>query len=247
MKRSKVIAVLVCAALLAGCQTGKEQDRSDEDIEETTEETAAEEPAASDAEPAGSSVEPASEVNIIYDGLIDRLRTVRAGDADDNAIMELAEQVSYDYIIAPEDAQIFYSTVDIDSNGVDELIIYENQMNDAGPDKPVIYDAYTVENGELVHFIAGGARNAYYLADDGSFYNLGSSGAAYTAFAHYAYSSGVITLIDTYFTDDSSGAVEWYYSTTGIWGDDKTSASADDAEAFMNDFECMFIANANPV
>ncbi len=230
--------IIMCAAgmaLTASC-AAKVDEASEETVEQTAEESAAETTAALET------AAPASEVSIAYEGIIDMLRAVRSGDADDDAIFDFTAVLSPDFMYVPEDESVYYTMIDVDRNGVDELLVYTHQIGTDGTETPVIYDAYTYRDGEPVHFIEGGVRNSYYLASDGTFYNMGSGGAAYTGFANYSYADGELTLTDCYFTDDSTGEVCWYQSNVGLWSDDKTEATEEEAMAFF-EFEAMFIPN----
>ncbi len=251
----KIIAATLIAACIGctviGCSKETESSENPEasDVAEsaaTTEDTTAsseDTTGETTAAPAETSA-PANAQSTaeIYDALIEELRAARNGQADDNAITELAEKISYDTIYAYEDAIIYYTELDLDNNGTDELLIYQH-IETSEYTIPVIYDAYTVTNGELVHFIAGGARNSYYLAADGSFYNMSSGGAAYSGFSKYTYANGALTPVnDYYYTDDKSGDVKWYHSNSGLWEDDGTEVTEEEALAFF-DFDYMYIAN----
>ncbi len=225
--------------MLIGCSKDSDNDETTA-APETTESEATEDTEATEA------AEAASEVNQLYDDLIKELEAVRNGDTDEDGMNALAEKLSVDTIMAPEDAVIYYTEFDIDGNGVDELMIYQHMIIEGGEEVPIIYDVYTVENGELVHVIAGGARNSFYLAADGSFYNMASSGAAYTGYAKYTYSNGQITPVSCYFTDDKTGDVLWYHSDAGLWADDSVEATEEEANAFF-DFDYMFIANESEI
>jgi len=47
---------------------------------------------------------------------------------------------------------------------------------------------------------------------------------------------------DTFFAADDTGEIAWYMSTTGIWTDDRTEVTEEEALDFF-DFEYMFIPN----
>ena len=174
------ITAVCIGVLFTGC-SGNVDKNSEASLSESESETVVSQ---SDAvETALPEAESASEVNAYYDYIIDLLVEVRSGQADDDTMMTFTETMSPDFMYVSDDAPVFYTTIDIDGNGVDELLLYTKQFDEDGGEAAVIYDAYTVRNGEPVHFIAGGSRNVYYLASDSTFYNMGSSGAAYTGFA----------------------------------------------------------------
>ena len=79
-------------------------------------------------------------------------------------------------------AGIGYTLYDVDGNGIEELIIA-----DTGPEgwNNRILLMYTLHDDKPVLLLEGWARNRYYLLNDGTIYNEGSSGAAYTSFGIY--------------------------------------------------------------
>ncbi len=263
----KAIALtLVAACIFAGCsnkdedETTKAEDTTvaeetedteatDTEVTVTTAESVDDTEATDDTAATDESVpevEPASNVSVIYGDLISELQACRRGELDEDQSMALTDKISIDLILAPEEAVIYSTVIDIDGNGVDELLLYQHMLSESGEEVPVIYDAYTVTNGELDHFIAGGARNSYFLGADGYIYNMGSSGAAYSEFSRYAYADGVLTLTDAYFSDLVGDDVAWFYSSTDIWTEDRTESTFEEAEAFFT-FEYQFIANEEEV
>ena len=246
MKKS-LIASFIAVSLLVGCSSAPAEDKKDDgdttEVSETSEEEAAsEEMSASSEESLIDDVTPAGEVSMAYDDLISEVVMARNGELNDDELMQLGEKVSYDIIYAPADLPVYVATLDIDADGVDELFFYVHQTAEDGSEIPVIFDGYTYRDDDYVHFLSGGSRDSYYLASDGSIYNIASSGAAYTGFARFNYSDGALTLDECYYSDDISGEVLWYHSTTALWGNDGEVSSAEEASAFMG-FDYMFIAN----
>ena len=74
----------------------------DETVEQTAEESVAETTAALET------AAPASEVSIAYEEIIDTLRAVRSGDADDDAVLDFTAILSPDFMSVPEDEMILY-------------------------------------------------------------------------------------------------------------------------------------------
>lgn len=102
---------------------------------------------------------------------------------------------------------IGYAKIDIDNNGVEELIIA-----DAGR----ILATYTVSNDKPVLVFEGWNRNRYYILDNGTIFNSGSGGAAYGVFGYYRVSENGTELepIDIYFSDycdDEMTQICWYH------------------------------------
>ena len=77
-----------------------------------------------------------------------------------------------------------YALMDLDGDGTDELIIADNGQ------RQVIYDLYSLVNGQLVHILSGGERNSYELRENSVILNTGSNGAASTDYVFYHVSGG---------------------------------------------------------
>lgn len=115
-------------------------------------------------------------------------------------------------------SSVGYTLYDVDGNGIEELIIADKREN--------IYDnrillMYTLHNGKPVLLIDGWMRYRFYLLDDNTVYNEGSSGAAYTIFATYRMAEDGIRLeaIDCYYSDPGFNYkpdIVWHHNTTGI-------------------------------
>lgn len=116
-------------------------------------------------------------------------------------------------------AGIGYTFYDVDGNGIEELIIMDtNKESDIWDNR--ILTMYSLLDGKPVLVIDGWARNRYYLLNDGTFYNEGSGGAAYTIFATYRMAEdGVsIEVIDYYFSDYRDDTFKEYWLAEGNWG-----------------------------
>lgn len=112
---------------------------------------------------------------------------------------------------------IGYTIIDIDENGVDELIIAEKSEDGIGNR---ILDIYTIKDDKAILIIEGFVRDRYYLLDDNTIYNEGSGGAAYTTFGVYELLEDGITLsaIDYYFSDYQDEEMTkwgWFYNKNG--------------------------------
>lgn len=119
-------------------------------------------------------------------------------------------------------ACIGYTYYDVDGNGIEELIIA-----DTGPEgwNNRILLMYTLYDNKPVLLIDGWARNRYYLLNDGTIYNEGSSGAAYTAFGTYRIAEDGCSLevIDYYYTGSyGNSGYGWFYNTTGEQAEDES-------------------------
>ncbi len=70
-----------------------------------------------------------------------------------------------------------YLIKDIDGNGTDELIFGGNAEGSTTWYDGIIYDIYTISDGELVHVLDGWERNRYFLCENGVIANEGSGSA----------------------------------------------------------------------
>lgn len=86
-------------------------------------------------------------------------------DAEQYAANELC------YLCGLETAQdaLGWCETDLNGDGVTELIVGNGS---------VIYDLYTLSDGQPVLVLSGGERNAYFILEDGRILNQGSSSAA---------------------------------------------------------------------
>lgn len=122
-------------------------------------------------------------------------------------------------------AGIGYTFYDVDGNGIEELIIADMLDNDGGPWDNRILLMYSLADDNPVLVIDGWARNRYYLLNDGTIYNEGSGGAAYTIFATYRIAEDGISLeVIDYYSSGYYGDSEWgwFHSTTGVTTEDES-------------------------
>ncbi len=119
-------------------------------------------------------------------------------------------------------SNIGYSCVDIDGNGVDELIITDTSEEFGER----ILAAYTLENEEPILLMEGYIRSRYYYLGDNLFYFEGSGGAAYSIFGLYKISKDGVSLqtIDYYFSEFKDitdvDSIGWFHNTTGEYSID---------------------------
>ena len=116
-------------------------------------------------------------------------------------------------------AGIGYCFYDVDGNGIEELIIMDTDEDSDRWDNRIL-TMYSLLDGKPVLVIDGWARNRYYLLNDGTFYNEGSGGAAYTIFATYRMAEDGISIkvIDYYFSDYRDNSFKEYWLAEGNWG-----------------------------
>lgn len=105
----------------------------------------------------------------------------------------LSEFISY----APH---VGYALQDINGDGIQELIIAG--INDDTYSEIVIFDLYTLENGQPVQLACTRARSRYFLRSDGSILNEGSNGAGNSIFVINRLYGSTLTPVES--------AMTWY-------------------------------------
>ena len=80
------------------------------------------------------------------------------------------------FLDRPEDLSCLIT--DIDGNDVQEMIITDGN---------VIYDLYTISDGECVHILSGAERDSFTLTANNAIVNVSSGGAGYTIYRMYLY------------------------------------------------------------
>lgn len=125
-----------------------------------------------------------------------------------NSGWERTENVSilfyFDYVKELSDAG--YAFVDLDKNGIPELVI--SSMVDAKGG--MIYDLYTYKNGEIIKLLSSTERSRFYLGNDNRIYFEGSDSAFNSVRKKYIYYShqenlslSEALICDTYFNRES--------------------------------------------
>ncbi len=204
-----------------------EEDVQDESVEESEEDSAEaedmngeamEDSAEADNMNRGSVEDPAKENNSneeliekpavdndFYEELIDAAeRCIREED------YEAPEAYGFSVIICMgrNSETLGYRIEDIDGNGIEELIFGENWG-----EHTVIYDIYTIFEGELVHVLDGWDRNRYYLCENGMIANEGSGGAGRSHYGYFTFDGVELHLAEAVIYDgDKDRENPWFYS-----------------------------------
>lgn len=130
--------------------------------------------------------------------------------------------------------QIGYCVRDINGDGVDELMIGGiGEYSDPG----MFYDLYTMIDGQRVLVKSSGERDRYYLCQDQTIANEGSSGAALVIWGYYDFVSGQLQLKEGIFTDgDKHPENPYFYTTTTFYEDYSNPISEEEAENIINKY-----------
>ena len=101
-----------------------------------------------------------------------------------------------------------YYLIDLDDDGVDELLFGANSRDGEGDS--IIYDIFAVDNGKLVYVADGWGRNRYYLCDNGMIANEGSNGASSSIWEYYSYTNKHLEFVEGVIFEDGQ---QLYYQT----------------------------------
>ena len=128
--------------------------------------------------------------------------------------------------------QCGFYLIDLDGDGIEEMLLGEN-----GEDAydGVVYEIYSIKDGELIKLCEGGERERYYLCPDNIIYCTGSSGADNTNYEFYEYINGKLvakTIVIFQGTLDSD--VCWYLCDESLDYRTGTPISEAEAEALIN-------------
>lgn len=211
--KKKYIVMLLTVVFMAGC--GDVSDLNDTKIIQTEEisseiesESIAEKPQTNDSLKAYENI-----IAHTYEFIIADKQEITMTEGL-TGIAEACMGAETDEILS----RIGYMLYDVDSNGEEELIIAE--MGEGYYWANRILSMYSLSEGKPVLVIDGWARNRFYILNDGTIYNEGSGGAAYTTFATYHMAEDGISLspIDYYFSDYVDASTQeggWFHNTTG--------------------------------
>lgn len=183
-----------------------------------------------------------TEVYDAYTKMIDNVRTYLADKAPEGLINDHSFSIA---LLTCKDYGIpGYLIEDIDGNGTDELIFGVTGINPelSSTWDGVIYDIYTMSDGELVHVLNGWERNRYYFCENGMIANEGSSGAADSNYAYFTFEASNLHLVEAVIYDGMRDADHpWFYSTESEYDSENASPiSEEQAEEIMEKYvyEC---------
>ena len=130
-----------------------------------------------------------------------------------------------------------YCITDLDGDGLDELII-----GSIGGDEFVtnmIYDLYTLVDGEAVLQISATERNRYYMCDNGFFINEGSSSAAHSETVYYKLvNSSFVFEEAVVFDSEMDPDANWFYTVDYNMARERfKSVTSQEATDFIEDRE----------
>lgn len=106
-----------------------------------------------------------------------------------------------------------YLIEDIDGNGTEELIFGENGT---GAWEGVVYDLYSIDDGELVHVFSGGTRSSnYWFCGEGVIANELFDAYNIFGYRYYIFEGAELHLVEAVlYNGQESPENPWFYSTT---------------------------------
>ncbi len=107
-----------------------------------------------------------------------------------------------------------YLIKDIDGNGTDELIFGGNADESTAWYDGIIYDIYTISDGELIHVLDGWERNRYFLCENGIIANEGSGSAFDSTNSYFTFQGAELQLIESVIWNEDPWGNDIYYYTT---------------------------------
>ena len=142
-----------------------------------------------------------------YDALIAAVTAVIA----DPAAAEYTEESDFSsvYYSGDQFQTSGYLLRDLDGNGVNELLFGEN--DEAGWNG-IIFDIYTIVDGEVVRIVDGWERSRYYICENGCIAHEWDAGAGDFGFDYYVYQGTELKFIEGIAFSGTASGEQWYYS-----------------------------------
>ena len=130
-----------------------------------------------------------------------------------------------------------YCLLDVDSDGTDELFI--GTTEDEGYEG-MFFDMYTLTDGKAELVTTSGERDRYYLCEDNTIANEGSSSAFLSVNYYYDYKSGKLNLQDGIVYDEEINLQNpWFYGTLDNGEDSLEPISEGAADSIKSKYKYM--------
>ena len=130
-----------------------------------------------------------------------------------------------------------YCLLDVDSDGTDELFI--GTTEDEGYEG-MFFDMYTLTDGKAELVTTSGERDRYYLCEDNTIANEGSSSAFLSVNYYYDYKSGKLNLQDGIVNDGELDPQNpWFYGTLDNGEDSLEPISEGAADSIKSKYKYM--------
>ena len=154
-----------------------------------------------------------------------------------SGVTEQAAYISGYSEMASYSAHVGYALMDLDGNGAQEMIIAgTGSDNNAGN---IIYEICTLYGDQPLTLCLSSARDRYYLLNNGSILNEGSSGAAYSNFNVLLVRGTDLVPAQTLRSDlDENAQAVWYYYEANSMAAEEP-IPAEQASMIINTLESM--------
>ena len=130
-----------------------------------------------------------------------------------------------------------YCLLDVDNDGTDELFI--GTTEDEGYEG-MFFDMYTLTDGKAELVTTSGERDRYYLCEDNTIANEGSSSAFLSVNYYYDYKSGKLNLQDGIVNDGELDPQNpWFYGTLDNGEDSLEPISEGAADSIKSKYKYM--------
>lgn len=122
-----------------------------------------------------------TDVSELYRNIIEQyIAAFPENEKEQWSLYKTMPEASYMYNFYSKLSDIGYKYMDVDNNGVEELLIGIVEENDS-----TIFDMYTVVNGQVIHLLGSEERYTYRLCSDGSIVNTWSSSSVESGMDKY--------------------------------------------------------------
>ena len=170
-----------------------------------------------------------TEDKIIYKEILDKYDTAISENWDGSQLFEAGLNYLCIYYDG-DNTKIGYTFIDIDKNGILELLIGE--VDTKAGYVGMFFDLYTVINNEVVLVASSAERDRYYLGKDYCILNEGSSSASLSNNSKYLYDGEKGCLIfqeSVIYDGDADADNPWFYSSSDMGEGQRVSISEEDA------------------
>ena len=248
MKKSVLLTGLcVVMLLLTGCGNNSDAGKTTNEPTDVLPTEAFESPIPTNEQ----SVDPESLYAEVLDKYYNNIINSWESYKENGVLSMLPEDVCFLFPMYMDDPsyldKVGYCFVDLDDNGVPELLIGMNEdvFSENEVYKNEIYDIYTYDDGEIIHLASSAERCFYKLCEDNTIYSYGSSGAASLDYQHLKLDKNgteLSTIQDIHSSPDNNyekvlwylATEAWYDSETGeVFNDKLTEITKDEADGII--------------
>ncbi|GEM_PF-4585415 len=151
-----------------------------------------------------------AEVEAVYVEIIERYRLALKENWDAQKCMDKGVNYLVGLYEGENRSEAYgYKLIDLDGNGVYELIIGSSDQNEDEFQKLLILDLYTVSDGQPIQVFGSLERNCFYYLGDDLFSNIGSSAWDDSVDNTVKYEANAVTEVDGSATAENRVQIEF--------------------------------------